>query len=184
MTIKIQEDLRRRLLPDNRPGVFIDEETDTATFLLYSLSGKMAGYIRYNPNASKEKNNNYAGRYFIFAAYESDKTHQIALWGVDTLHIGHSFVFVTEGVFDANRLHLEGYPAIAILSNNSRAAPGFFGTLPCKTIAIMDNDGPGQALGKLTDYAFTVPDPYHDLDDMPQDEVRQFVLKILGEIGR
>jgi hypothetical protein len=181
--VTIYDNLAQRHMDVNRTGLYVDPIHNTATFLLYNLSGQLVGYQRYNPNGTKEKNNSDTGRYFTYAIKEGEKNRRIAVWGVDTIQLDSSVLFVTEGIFDANRIHLAGYPAIAILSNASNALKGFFAAFNRPTIAIMDDDKAGQEAGKMTTHAFTVPAPYHDLDEMPQSEVEHFLGQIFQKTG-
>lgn len=182
--IDIYENLARRNMNTDRVGLSIDSESHMATFLLYNLSGQIVGYQRYNPNGSKTKNNDPVnGKYFTYAGIEGDRYRKIAVWGIDTLDGNRTLpLFITEGIFDANRIHVAGYPALAILSNNSKVLRSFFSALPMVTVAIMDRDKASEAMGKLTTAAFTVPEPYHDLDDMPQEEVVTFLGQIIQKI--
>lgn len=181
--VTIYDNLAQRHMATDRQGVIIDPVGHTATFLLYNLSGQLVGYQRYNPNGTKEKNNSETGRYYTYAVKEGEKNRRIAVWGVDTIQLDSPVLFVTEGIFDANRIHLAGYPAIAILSNASTALKGFFAAFNRPTIAIMDDDKAGKEAGKMTTHAFTVPTPYHDLDEMPQDEVEVFIAQIIEKTG-
>lgn len=181
--VTIHDNLTQRNMNVDRQGVVLDPLSNTATFLLYNLSGQIVGYQRYNPNGTKEKNNSETGRYYTYAIKEGEKNRKIAVWGMDTIQLDSPFLFVTEGIFDANRIHVAGYPAIAILSNSSKAVLGFFAAFNRPTIAIMDDDKAGTETGKLTTHAFTVPAPYHDLDDMPQAFVESFLAEILQKTG-
>lgn len=181
--VTIYDNLTQRNMAVDRPGLFIDPVDNTATFLLYNLSGQLVGYQRYNPNGTKEKRNSDSGRYYTYAVKEGDKTRYNAVWGIETLQLNTPFVFICEGIFDANRIHLAGYPALAILSNDSRSLRGFLAAFNRPVIAIMDDDKAGQASRKMANFAYTVPSPYHDLDEMPQSEVQSFLDEILQKTG-
>ena len=171
----IEDHLRSRGLDPSKTQIIVDKESNIATFLLYNLSGQLVGYHRYNPNGDKKARNNIAGKYFTYVTKESDHSHKIAVWGTETIKPDNPNLFVTEGVFDAIKLYNMGLPVIAVLSNNPKILKSWFAILNKKTIAITDNDEAGRKLGNLTDEFYTVPEPYKDLGEMPQEEVSNFI---------
>jgi len=148
---------------------FIDEEERVATFLLYTITGKIAGYQIYRPDSDKKKKNHpREGRYYTY------KTPGIlSVWGTETLHLTPEILFVTEGVFDAARLTSLGYSAIASLSN---APPPEFQNwldfLNRKIVVICDNDenGSGRKLAKFGHEAIFTEDK--DLGDSSEEYVK------------
>ena len=182
----VRDHLRERGVDPNRTQVIVDEETGTATFLLFNLSGQLVGYQRYNPSASKERNNDPYGRYFTQRGEEGERKKgkkKIAVWGLESTEWKDPYIFVTEGIFDAIKVQNAGHPAIAILSNASPGLRSWLKALRKYVIVIEDNDAAGVKLGSLGDVSVTVPDPYKDLGDMPQDEATVFVNDILKDHG-
>ena len=188
VTESISDHLRSRGMDPDRPTVVVDEKTGTATFLLYDLGGRRVGYQQYNPEGSKKISGHgkQAGekdlaKYFTFVGDEG-KVKKLAVWGVDTMDPDDPILFVTEGVFDIVKVHNAGYPGIAVLCNNPQPLRAWFRAMGKVTVAIEDNDSSGSKLRNVCDLHFTVPDPYKDLGDMPQDEVNQFLVSILSRI--
>lgn len=190
----IRESIKSHLLtrgvdPD-KTQVIIDEETGFATFLLWNASGQLVGYQRYNPTGSKDinghpksKDDRDAAKYFTWIADEG-AGKKIAVWGLETLLLGDGqwpeYFFIAEGVFDIIKVHNAGYPGIAVMTNNPQHLVSWFQALPSRIIAICDNDKAGRMLSRVADEFITVPDPYKDLGDMPQDEVEAFLNTIIG----
>ena len=177
----IYAELARRQMPQDHQGLIIDPDTNVASFLLYNLSGQIVGYHQYNPQGEKKARGKDVGRYYTYSGKEGT-TSKIAVWGMETYDMGSTVLFVTEGVFDANRIHRCGFPAIAILSNNSRILRSWLRSIPQTVIAILDNDAAGKMLAKTNKLSAVVPDPYKDLDEMPQPEVWQFLHGVLRNL--
>lgn len=204
MESKKIEDIRQHLIdrgmdPD-RLGVVYDEKTSIATFFIYNLNGQIVGYQQYNPNAPKtvhqrgDKIDKMAMKYYTYlSGHKKTKDKVIGVWGLDTYLWEYPLLFVTEGIFDAVKLQNAGVPAIAVLTNDiDKQMTGWIRTLPQKIVVIYDNDeaemkdkknSSGMKLIKTGDYAFTVPEPYKDVGDMPQKEVNAFVDNLLKRIG-
>ena len=74
--MSVRAHLRSRGLDPDRQGVFVSEETGTATVLLYNLSGQIVGYQQYNPEGTKSIRNDEKHRsllkYFTFVGDEGD----------------------------------------------------------------------------------------------------------------
>lgn len=190
----VESHLKSRGVDPERTQVVVDEESGTATFLLFNLSGQLVGYQQYTPDAPKERNNDPFGRYFTFRGMEGDLTRRkgqkkIAVWGLESTQWDDPYVFITEGIFDAVKIQNAGRPAIAILSNAGPGLRAWFKALGKFVIVIEDNDAAGAKLSNpkegvyLGDHSVTVPDPYKDLGDMPQEEATAFVNRILEELG-
>ena len=145
--------------------------SDTATFMLYNLSGQLVGYQQYRPFADKKKSNDSKGRYHT---WYKDK---VAVWGLESLHLTPGVVFVTEGIFDAARLTECGVSALAVLSNNpSRDVKNFLSSLGSVIVAVCDNDAAGRKLAKLGDVVVYTEDK--DLGDSSQEFVDALVARV------
>jgi hypothetical protein len=180
----IVDHLRSRGVDLDKTRVIVDEENDQATFMLYNLSGQLVGYQRYDPNADKKKSNDFWGKYYNYITKEGDKTKKLAVWGTETIDKDVPYLFITEGVFDAVKIHNAGYPAIAVLANNPKPLKPWFKTLRKYIVSINDGDDnkAGDYLSNIAHASFTVPEGYGDLGDMPQDEVDSFMEKVVREV--
>jgi hypothetical protein len=74
-------------------------------------------------------------------------------------------------------LHNLGLSGIAVLTNDCKPFKSWLGTLPNKRIVIMDNDdkGTGVKLRKYGHEALMCPAPYKDLNDMPDELIKQLI---------
>lgn len=187
----IRNHLISRGLDPDRIGLITDEKTKRAYFFLYNLSGQLVGYQQYNPAGSKDVGHHFRSdeskkdlmKYYTYVTGKTkDKTKEIAVWGLDTYNKDIPYLFIVEGIFDASSLHNAKVPAIAVLANDpDDKLMGWLKTLPQKRIAICDNDDAGRKLAKAGNVAYTVPSPYKDLNEMPQNEVNIFIKQILKD---
>ena len=167
--------LERGLNPDLYTVSWDDE---TACFALWNLSGQWVGYQQYRPFASKTcRNDPREGRYFTWAK------NRLAVWGLETWDFRPDVLFLTEGVFDACKLHNLGLPAVAVLANDPKSLRPWLGSLARRTVAVCDDDAAGAKLGRLCDRSVTTQGG-KDLGDMTQDQVREFVSKLFPNLLR
>jgi len=175
----IEAHLRDRGLDPDNIHVIIDKENGLATFLLYNLSGQLVGYQRYNPMGDKKDHtNSLSAKYFTWVTKESEKTAKLAVWGTEFIDPDNPNLFVTEGIFDAVKIHNAGLPVVAVLGNNPKVLKSWFAILNKHTIAVIDNDAAGKSLANLTDEHFVTPAPYKDLGEMPQGAVNKFLASV------
>ena len=161
--------LSRHLDPD-RYHCVVDEEGNTATFYTFNLSGKLNGFQQYRPGATKEPNNcPRNGRYFTYGS-----PAERVVWGMETFYFRKDVLFVTEGIFDAVRLHNLGLPAIAVFTCNPKDMLNWFGMLPRKIVFVADDDKAGVFFTKLG-YECLVSNGGKDLGDMTDEQVRELV---------
>ncbi len=161
-----------------------DEESNNTYFFLYNLSGDCVGYQKYNPNNPKEGGLGWMGRYFTKVHKEATGHSKIAVYGLETYDFKKDYFFVAEGVFDIIKIHNMGEPGITNLGCSlSRQAKNWYNSLSQKKIVIQDRDDAGTELGAIGDWIYTVPEPYKDLGEMPQQEVNIFIQNIKKEIG-
>jgi len=178
--------LKDRGIDTEQTRVVIDEKTQDVFFYLYNLSGQLVGFQKYNPNYEKTGQSNLddprMAKYFTWVT-EEGKGKAIGVWGLETTDFRDDFIFVTEGIFDAARIHEAGYPAIASLCNNpSDSLKSWLVTLPQKKIVIYDNDAAGRKLKKVGDYSFTVPHG-KDMNDLKPLEAKLFLEDCLRGCG-
>lgn len=183
--------LRKHLLsrgcnPDDY-NVILDEENQIATFLLYTLTGKLAGYQQYRPN--KEKNVSKARAIYgkdldlrQLRYYTIVREKEFTFFGFDRFDWKHGPIYVVEGIFDAVRLHNIGVNAIAVFGNNPIWLPALREALPHEMIAICDCDmtdnpdqtPPGMMLSWYTDRYIVCP-PGKDPGDMTEQELQEMI---------
>ena len=178
--------LKERGIDTNVTRVIIDEKSGDVYFYLYNLSGQMVGFQKYNAEYAKTGQSNLSdprmAKYFTWVT-EEGYGKSIGVWGLETTKFDDKILFVTEGIFDAARIHEAGYPAIAALCNNpSESLKSWISTLPQKKIVIYDNDAAGRKLKKVGDYSFTVPHG-KDMNDLSPEESRLFLSKCLRKVG-
>ena len=181
----LAEYLYSRKVRDFSPIFLADE---CVYFKLWNLSGQLVGVQRHSPNGIKvskscetaRKRGDSALNELRYLTYVSKG--QIGIFGLHTYRV-NQLLFITEGVFDAIMIHNAGYSAIAVLSNDCKPFRSWLNTLPNIKIAILDNDPTGVKLAKFGDIAYKTPDPYKDLNEMPQDEVDQFIFNIAEANG-
>lgn len=186
----IEDHLLRRGVDPNRIHLLVDKDSNTATFLIFNLSGKLVGYQQYNPVGEKSFRQTKDEKYKDLAKYwtyvtkggEFNNKREIAVWGLDTYDWSKE-LFITEGIFDAAKIHNAGYAAIATLSNDPEPVKEWFRVVgkQKRLIAILDNDQShaGDALRKYAHESYKTPDPFKDLGDMPQTAVNEFIESIV-----
>jgi hypothetical protein len=155
----------RHLQIERYNGVLVFD--DVVIFLLWNLSGQLCGYQQYRPDANKEKRNDpREGRYYM--SLHGDKNEKpIAVWGLETFHYRSDILFITEGIFDACRLHNCGFSAIALLSSSHKNFRNWFYSLNRKIIKVEDDHG--SSLGPYE--ALQIPSYRVDLGDCTDDEI-------------
>lgn len=160
-----------------------DEASNNTYFFLYNLSGDCVGHQKYNPDYPKQDGLGSQGRYYTKPYKEASGHSKISVYGLETFIDTKSYFFVAEGIFDIIKVHNAGEPGIANLGCSlSKQAKNWYNTLPQKKILIQDKDDAGKELSAIADYIYTVPDPYKDLGDMPQEEANIFIAKIKKEL--
>jgi hypothetical protein len=134
----VHQHLLSRHLDMNLHRVWVAEELGCATFPLWNLSGKLLGYQRYRPGASKALNNDpREGRYFT-RLLDSN----VGIWGLESWNLSET-LFLVEGLFDAARLTSRGYSAVAVFSNQPSKAAVEWLYAACsnrRVVAVCDND--------------------------------------------
>lgn len=168
----IYDHLLTRYVDFTRTKVYLDHEQSCATFPTFNLNGQMTGYVRYNMFGEKKVHNDETkSKYYTYIGH----SFGYQVWGLETCK--SNYVYLTEGVFDAIRLHNLNLPALAILTN----APchdlvQWLKVLNWHTIAILDNDPSGDKLKRAAQESYKVPNPYKDLGEMPEKELRTFMV--------
>jgi hypothetical protein len=158
----VLENLKARHVDLALHTVWIDEIERVATFPLWNLSGKLAGYQRYRPDQDKHRDNDpKMSRYYTYK-----KERALAVWGMESWYLTNT-LYVTEGVFDAARITAKGCSAIATLSNDLDDTTRewlYIVKATRRVVTICDNDEAGRKLAKFGHASHTV-EQYKDLGD-------------------
>jgi len=173
------EHLRSRDLKVERYSVHLSEADGIATFMLYNFSGKLVGYQTYNPNGPKIRNNHdpRLQRYFTYFTSEGYKK-AIGFFGLDTYDPGKKYLFLTEGIFDAVKLHNLGLNAFALLSNDPKRHRSWLRILPHRRVAVCDGDAAGLKLAKMGHEHVVMPEG-KDLGDMNEPEIKTLLRRYI-----
>jgi hypothetical protein len=176
--------LKSRGLDLEKTHIIYDEQKGDAYFFIYNLTGQLIGYQKYNPNNPKVDDMGEDGRYFSHIRKELLGQGKVGVYGLETYQMDKKYLFIAEGIFDIIKIHNMGEPGIANLGCSlSKQAINWYRTLPQIKILIQDKDEAGKELTQIADYVLTVPDPYKDLGDMPQNEVDVFINNIKNKLG-
>ena len=153
------------------PNVTVTEEM--VTFPLFNFSNKMVGIQIYNPTQpKKEVGDPRLQKYFSYVTKPcASKNAELAVWGLETVHWDDPILFLTEGIFDAARLHYFGLPAVAVLSNNPTHLSGWLMALPSTKIACVQGDAAGKKLAKFGDLRVMLPEG-RDVSDLTVGEFK------------
>lgn len=174
--------LHTRHMDTNLHTVWVDEENRTATFPLWTLTGRMAGYQLYRPAANKMKKNDELGRYYTYRGDKLITRHvqSVAVWGMESWSLSKT-LFVTEGIFNACRLTRLGYSAVAVLSNDPSPSTLLWLMMVRQMRPVVAVCDPGPAGVKLAktghqSHVVNVPGrPLDDLGDAPESYVQGLV---------
>lgn len=139
----------------------------TVSFRLYTVSGLPIGAMQYRPFADKNGNNDEYGRYHTHITRGN-----IGIWGVESLHYRDDVCFVTEGIFDAVRIHNLNLPCLAVFTNDPKPVRSQLWLLRRKIVVVCDNDFAGLRLAKYGDSVIIPPRTGLDLGDMTDSEVK------------
>jgi DNA primase len=112
----------------------------------------MVGYQKYQPDAPRTHTNQTDTRYHSWFG-----EHKVGAWGVETVNWAGGPLFLTEGIFNACRLHWHGLPALAVISNDPKHLRSWFRCLPHHLIAVCDGDAAGRKLAKYGHSVIEMP---------------------------
>ena len=157
---------RRGLDSKYTSKVYIDRLDEIVTFPLWSCTGQLLGYQKYDWNADKLRNNDTKGKYYTYR-----RKDWLTFWGLDLIDLSSvEPLYLVEGVWDAVSVNNAGFRCIAVLSNNPQQLKNLLNCLPCKTIALCDGDKAGKMLSRVTDERIILPED-KDPNDMTQQEL-------------
>lgn len=153
--------------------VIIDEDSRTATFLLYSQIGKLQGFQTYKPDAPKYKPSKEFNprdlRYFTHAV-----SGELPMFGTETLSYNPHYVFLVEGVFDAVKFHALGHPCLAVLGNDPVRLRSFLSAISRRVVGFCDNDAAGRRLASSCDWFYFAPNK--DAGEMTKHELYDYLI--------
>lgn len=148
--MSVEQHLNSRFLNLHLHKYWLSEENEVVVLPLWNLSGQLVGLQQYRPNASKESDNKWYGRYFTRKHHDA-----VAVWGLESWNNSNT-LFVTEGVFDAAKVTWLGYSAVAVLNNNpDKSTRNWLKSLHRPIVALCDNDKAGNALKSLGHMSYT-----------------------------
>jgi len=150
----------RHLIPERYRAVWLAE--GMATFGLWNLSGQLVGFQEYRPDKGKVRSHDVSRAHVRFNPHDQRYFTKItpgavAVWGLETYVYGRE-LFVTEGIFDAARLHRLNLPAVAVLTRAPEHLRSWFKGLGCPLTTVIDGDGPGESLAAFGDLVARMPD--------------------------
>lgn len=170
MRMIIADHLAERHADVSKYSVTINDEDGVATFLLFDLSGAVAGYQQYRPAADKvKKNHPREGRYFTYKSPGRNAVFGLESWSWSRP------LYLVEGIFDCVRLHNLGLSAIATLSNDPRPLRSWLTATGRRIHAICDAGEGGRKLAKFAHHYVTCAEK--DLGAMTDAEVAETVGK-------
>jgi hypothetical protein len=140
---------------------------DVVIFPLWNLSGMWCGYQQYRPYADKKaKNDPRKGRYYT--SVHGDKSQRpLSVWGLESYHLRDDVLVITEGIFDACRLHNIGIPSVALLTSSYKHSKNWLTSTGRKIYKVEDDHG--SKLGPYT--KLNLPNDKNDLGDCTNEEV-------------
>lgn len=157
--------LSRGCDPDNY-HVHVDEVGMRATFMLYTLTGKLVGYQAYNPDGPKDRDGKDVQprdlKYFTYATRsEVGLLDSVAVFGSERMDWWRRTVYLVEGVFDAIALHNLGLNALAALGNVGKGdrvpLRSLLRGLGMRVVAVVDGDAAGEQLGRYAHQVVRCP---------------------------
>lgn len=150
--------------PSLYSGVWIEPDV-SVTVAMWNFSGQMVGYQKYQPGAPRLHNNGVNTRYHSWFG-----PNKIGAWGLESVDWQGGDLFLTEGVFNASRLHWHGLQAVAVIANDPKHLRDWLSLLPHRRIAALDGDSAGLKLAKYADRSVQMP-PGQDVGSLSE---RQF----------
>lgn len=168
----------------------VDEVKRVATFMLYTLSGKLIGFQAYRPEAPKDREGKGFHprdlKYFTYVTRSAPGLiDSVSLFGFERFDVNDRIVYLVEGIFDAVAIHNLGLNALAALGNvgKGRLVPlrAQLAALGMTTIAVEDGDASGSELGRHTHHRIHCP-PGEDPASMPPDQLRQLLARAKQEL--
>lgn len=176
-TMDFSEHLHNRGLRPWHHLLGLDHASETVHFPLYGPNFRLVGYQRYFWRGTKKSNSNQLGNAAKYFTWITPAYRPYGVYGLDNC-FGYGPLFITEGIWDAISIGNCWRDCIAVLS----ATPArelrewiqlLFGNR--LIIAICDRDGTGGKLARIAHRALTIPAPWKDSNEMPEDELTKWL---------
>ncbi len=161
--------------------IYLCEELGKVYFYLYGFSGEFVGYQCYTPSSPKRAGylEDAERRYHTFLGKEGESVKKTA-FGLETITETTTEIFVTEGVFDACRLHKLGLSAIALLGSDIGHLKEQLFLLGIKLIPVCEGDTAGLKLAALATHEEVIYlEEGYDLGEMEESEIIKLVKKYI-----
>lgn len=162
-------------------SVYVSEEHGVAYFMLYGFDGSLVGYQCYTPLKPKRANRleDVERRYYTYLTKEHGEIKKTA-FGLERITPETKVIFLTEGVFDACRLHKLGLCALALLGSDVEHLKEQLFMLGIKLIPVCEGDEAGLKLEKLSTHGEVIYLPTgKDLGDLPEASIVEIFAKYL-----
>lgn len=150
---------------------------DVIILPLWNLSGQFVGYQQYRPGADKQaRNDPREGRYYT-SIHGNKNEKPIGVWGLESYFYRNDVLFITEGAFDACRLHNFNIPAVALLNSSYEHYKNWLNTLNRRIIKVEDDHA--SELGPYT--GLIIPPEYGDIGEMSDETILMNINQQLGD---
>jgi len=151
---------------------WVNEEELMVVFPLYDSTGNMIGYHNYRPNKDKVLNNHpYESRYFtrVTKGWEAFYGYRSRLYS--------KTLFVTEGLWDAERVQEAGFSCYTLFSNNPKNSAMLNLLRKVRpVVALCDGDKAGRSLAKFG-HESVVFEENRDANDYTPQELKLMLTK-------
>lgn len=166
----------RKVNTDLYPDCFFNEEEQSFTMLLWSLTGRLLGYQVYKPDKPKKgkKECPRESKYFTYVAKSASchKTNELTAWGLTLLNRKRKYLFVCEGFADAARLHNLNLNCLALFSSVPKTFKSWLFSLGYEVVPVCEGDEAGLKLHTLSSHGDVVYLPENkDLSDLSDEEL-------------
>lgn len=155
----------------------LDHDSETIHFPLYGPDFRLVGYQRYFWKGTKKSNSNSLGDAAKYFTWITPAYRPYGIYGIDNCY-GYGPLYITEGIWDALAITNCWRDCVAMLS----ATPArelrewiqlLFGNRTI--VAVCDRDGAGSKLARIGHKAITVPAPWKDSNEMPEEELTKLL---------
>lgn len=149
---------------------------DAVVFPLWTLSGRLVGYQQYKPfQPKKSKTLPLEERRYDTKITRYDGKHvALTAWGLQLLPKSkRTPIFITEGIFDAAKLHKLGLPALAVLTSDTKYLQSWLWSLGYEIIPVCEGDEAGLKLESLSTHSRTIfLEKGYDLGDLSLEKIK------------
>lgn len=172
---------KRHFSIEKYESVHVSEEHGKVYFMLYGFGGEIVGYQCYTPSLPKKANRleDHERRYHTYLRKDELGVRTTA-FGLERITPETKVIFLTEGVFDACRIHELGLCALALLGSDVEHLKEQLFLLGIKLIPVCEGDEAGKKLEKLaTTEEVIYLEEGRDLGDLEEEEIKLIFEKYL-----